>query len=211
MIMYSIQNDRSQVESFLQLITEAKSLTIKNNYLIYLEHSLSGFGEPDTVIIADKTVYFIEFKVRAGSKDWSLKKQLDNFEKFEKDNQNYKYCASNIFYQLYLKKLLFKNRNNLPSSGLPDERSINKHGKNIMRQIGNNVLVKSFLQEIQNCDFAKYIAIVPINEHLSIDEHLSAKFENHNFIPWKSIRMLYKDNPLIESNFKYNQLNNQIY
>lgn len=59
---------------------------------------------------------------------------------------------------------------------------------------------------LKKCNDAKYIAIVPL-----CDLTHDLEIENYYLIEWNKIRSLYKNNPIIEGSFIYNEINNQIY
>ena len=196
-ILHSIGDDKSEVENFLQTITKTKDLKINGDYYIYIEHSLSEFGGPDTIIIADNVVYFIEFKVCADTKSWKLEKQFKNFTD--------KYDASNIFYQLYLKKSLFDIRLSLTQDGWKDKYFKDKDGVVKSRKIGKHKLVNRLMEHIKSCETAKYIGIVPEATNTTTNNEC----KEFTFVGWADVEVLYKNNKIIKRNFDYNR--DQIY
>lgn len=189
-ILYSIGNDNSKLTDLLRILTSNISLTILDTeFKIYIEHSLSQFGTPDTVIIADGIVYFIEYKVSAFRK-WSLTQEYKLYK-----NK----CSSSVYSQIQLKKLLFDNRKSIfDDIGVYDEM-FSRH-----RKIGNNPVVNKLAEKIQNCITAKYIAVVPSTE----EKNEKSEFSYCHFISWELLRGIYNDEN-IEAVFQYNK--NQIY
>ncbi|MFI3328111.1 MAG: hypothetical protein SNH79_03755 [Rikenellaceae bacterium] len=197
-ILYTIGNDKKKVAEFLTTIT-GKKVVASDNYKIYIEHSLSGFGSPDTVIIHNNVVYFIEFKVCAGVKTWSLKKQCEDYK-------SKKYDASNVFYQLYLKKLLFDAE--VEGEFVVKDEKANGKGKDMERKIGSNECVKSLFDEIKNdkCSGVEYIGIVP-----KVEKDFGCGEEGFLFCEWSKLLENYGDCKMVTDTMKHNNKNNQIY
>ena len=176
-----------------------------NSFKLYIEGSLSGFGSPDLVAILDTLegshiAVFIEAKVGQWKEKEAYKRFMGN-ESYE-TKSFYKNYASNLFYQLYLKKLLFDNKE---KNNIEDKY---KYTKRSIRKLGKNNVVKKLFKEIQKCSKAYYITITP--------HKLQSKYpkENDNLpainsISWKEIKEEFSDINLIKETFKWNE--EQIY
>lgn len=170
-LIFSIGEDKVLMDAFVMEIGINKLFESEQpkDYEILLEQSFSGFGDSDLIIIIEykshKKVLFIEGKVKTfNARSWSLKKQYGKYEKGK-----YPGYSSNLFYQLYLKSLLFKNLKNL-------EWEIGKNSyeykvtnfKDVIancgvrdRKIGGNEIVWKALKKIAACDEAFYVGLVP--------------------------------------------------
>lgn len=90
------------MNEFLHMAGERETF---QDFELYSEFSLSGFGDPDLVITAKnelgKTiVFFIEAKASAGGY-YELDKQKSHHEEYLKDHTKYnKNHTSNLFFQL---------------------------------------------------------------------------------------------------------------
>lgn len=159
----AIKKDDAAMNKFLSLagINDAYS-----NFRLYIECSLSDFGDPDLVIIADKdglkneTVFFVEAKV-SERKKFDLKQQQDKHDKG-------KYDASNLFFQLRSKEYFFNHECKGCEPERYKEKSFDiikckkeKHGNENCRELGKNGIVNKFADEIKKCKSAEYIAIIP--------------------------------------------------
>ena len=95
------ENGENSMREFLNLVGIEGNYS---NFKLYMEFSLSEFGNPDLVIIADdpvKTVFFVEAKASCG-KTFSLGKEKTKHEStINKDFVSGE--SSNLFFQLRLK------------------------------------------------------------------------------------------------------------
>lgn len=211
-LMFSIYNDLDEVRRFLEFLT-GDSIAIKN-YEIYLEHSLSDYGTPDTVIITDERIYFIEYKVVARNPNWSLRKEYDNFQGMPKKRTSE---TSNVFYQLYLKEELI-NRIREDHISLNDDKgwSDPKSNRVNYRKIGSHELVHFLFRKIQNTiklgqkkQEVVFIGIVPeCNNSIKTEPNLlkgTISSNNYKFIEWEKVRAYYNNVSIIENTFAYNQ------
>jgi len=157
---------------------------IITDYTILLEQSFSRFGDSDLVIILeyenpkDKKVLFIEGKVKTSqSKKWHLERQFEKFEREEK----YTGSSSNLFFQLYLKKILFDNRySTLLKTGIEESRY-----KEI-RKIGENKVVLRAFELLLDCSEAYYIGLIPTYEADVIKFEGKTNFDIH-FLCWEKV------------------------
>ena len=109
----AFNNDDDAMRNFLALAEIEDGYT---NFRLYMECSLSDFGSPDLVIIADRTdgkgsdVFFIEAKVSEGV-------YFDLYVHKSKHKED-KYDASNLFFQLRSKEDFFNHE----CKGFEEER-----------------------------------------------------------------------------------------
>lgn len=125
----------------------------------FMEFSLSEFGSPDLLVTFNakdqkhiqKHILFIEAKTSCGKK-YELEKAFENFKKTKVRKPGY---SSNLYYQLSMKKLFFKN--------LPKSIDINgiKGLDGRTHKIGDNFVVRAICNKIKDSKEAHYIAIVP--------------------------------------------------
>jgi hypothetical protein len=226
-LIFSIGEDKefegnSLMRRFISEITLPEKLEIGSpiNYTILLEQSFSRFGDADLVIIIhykkteDDKVLFIEGKVKTSQrKHWSLKGEFERY--FEKDQyekkEKYNGYSSNLFFQLYLKKLMFDNCT-LPifKSGVTEP----KFGDN--RKIGDNKVVLEALEKIKKCKEAYYIGIIPstndeIEDLISDNDYKIEKLKLY-FLSWKTVHEFCKSEEKLKKVldvFEYNK--EQIY
>ena len=122
-----------------------------SDFEVYNEFSLSEFGSPDLVIIAkkgsEKVAFFVEAKV-AACDGFKIESALNEYDRVNPD-------TSNLFYQLKQKADFFEIKDELPSRNDLIESDKGK------KSIGNNPVVRKFVDKIKNCSRAEYIAIIP--------------------------------------------------
>ena len=205
-IVFTIGQSTGKVTEFLRdclKVNILKSYDDVSSYDLYLEHSLSEFGTPDLVIIVhykdqSSDVIFIEAKVCSNTMNWSLERMHKDYVS-KKGKGSIK--TSNLFFQLYLKRLLFKNKD----TDLKNVADVNKH----FRSIGENKVVKIFKDKIIACKNDYYIAFVPSAEgsyQYSDFSDNSDSFKIH-FVEWKTIEQFFvnvKHEAFIGEVFKYN-------
>lgn len=213
-LMFNIGEDKELMTKFIKLLPSKIAEEIGNPvcFKILLEHSLSGFGSPDLIIIAhyknpkDKKVIFFEAKVKVLSyKSFSLKnlyknyRDLSNIKKKEYSSKN---MGSNLFVQLKLKKLLSEQIKHVVNHDISEV-----YGVNIVRNIGDSRIVHDTLKMIGLASEYYFIGIVPENDFVkSKDDE-----EEYNFLTWEKIYQFCQDNKLqkVLDMFKYNE--GQIY
>lgn len=146
--------DEKVAEEHMQKFLSLAHLDQYSNLNVYLEFSLSEFGSPDLVIIAEepcKTVFFIEAKV-SESKVFKMDSVLSEYEKENPD-------TSNLLYQLKQKEAFFEVRNVFPNrTDICEERIATSMGP---KTVGNRPVVRRFVDILKQCADAKYLAIVP--------------------------------------------------
>jgi len=186
-LIFSIGEDKTLMREFIRLINIPEieeSHNIITDYTILLEQSFSRFGDSDLVIILEyenpkeKKVLFIEGKVKTSqSKKWHLERQFEKFEREEK----YTGSSSNLFFQLYLKKLLFDN------CTLNDfDKGIKELRYKENRKIGNNPVVLEAVKLLLNCKEAYYIGLIPASESDIEKFGRKADFDIH-FLSWERV------------------------
>lgn len=158
-----------------------------SDFEIYNEFSLSQFGNPDLVIIAkrgnEKVAFFIEAKV-AACKGFKISSSKKEFEKDLRNTSNRKRNTSNLFYQLKQKAVFFKKRYTFPN-----QREKVDTGKK-QKSIGNNPIVRAFVDLLKECSEAKFIAILPDvsaeGDPSKLIQSMNLPFKIH-FIYWEDI------------------------
>jgi len=189
-LIFSISNNKELMDKFVELIDIPKlnKLGKPIDYEILLEQSFSGFGDADLIIIlkykSHKKVLFIEGKVKTfHRKSWTLENQYNKFKKGK-----YPGYSSNLFYQLYLKHLLFDNKTDIEWENECisnwDSFSVNCGIRN--RKIGNNKIVWKALKRVVDCDEAFYIGLVPSNKQEN-DLFKGKLKHNIHFLSWKDV------------------------
>lgn len=214
------ENGKTSLEKFLK-IAIIENADEYMDFNLYMECSLSDFGDPDLVIIAKKNekeqdVFFIEAKVSHRGK-FSLKKQRQEHNEYcgngGKEKNDNKYDASNLFFQLRLKELFYSTneKNEIKDNDSHDERikcKKGKKGKENFRSIGKNEIVGKFARIIKEGDKRNsyYIAIIPkceecqeprVDKYDNIDIHL---------VPWECILKSEVLRKYLEETIKFNQV-----
>ena len=218
----ALNNDEAAMKEFLKL-AEIPDWNIYSNFKLYMEFSLSDFGDPDLVIKANKgkesVVIFVEAKVSdcsSYSLNKAFKTHVDNIGKQEFVNGE----TSNLFFQLRLKNRFFKTIKEIPKSEEKCERNVKKsneefdkiamtriQGNDVYRSIGNNPVVRRFVDEIRNCQSALYIAIIPENDEIKEDKYDEVENElgRINFVTWQKIFDNKILNKYVEETIAFNQ------
>lgn len=193
-LIFSIGDNNELMGKFIGLMNLPETFDLGKpiNYTILLEQSFSEFGDADLVIIIhyknpeeenpeDKKVLFIEGKVKTLKSNWNITTQYNNHIQLNKDEiiQKPTNYWSNLFSQLYLKKLLITNLDEIKIEKL---KETNFTGK---RQIGSHKIVLNAFQMIE-CKEAYYIGIIPstVNE---IKDFIAINQTGYYFISWKSV------------------------
>lgn len=160
---------------------------ISDNYEdfnLFMEFSLSDFGEPDLVIIAknaktqEKTAFFVEAKASVGGK-FDLEKEWQKHNDFLDSNGEKRKDghSSNLFFQIRLKHCFFEKNHNEP------KLICNK--TNGARKIGENKIVNKFAKIITSCAVAKYIAIIPEKQNFRTGNDFCDN--NISYLSWQEI------------------------
>ena len=156
----------------------------------FMEFSLSEFGSPDLLVTFNakdqkhiqKHILFIEAKTSCGKK-YELEKAFENFKRTKVRKPGY---SSNLYYQLSMKYLFFKNLpNSIDKNGIED-----LDGRT--HKIGDNFVVKAICDKIKDCKVAHYIAIVPKSDIPSD----APKYVKHIF--WEELFNCPKLNPYLK-------------
>lgn len=129
------------MNEFLHMAGERETF---QDFELYSEFSLSGFGDPDLVITAKnelgKTiVFFIEAKASAGGY-YELDEQKNTMKILRGSYEIQQNHTSNLFFQLKEKFLLLKHGPNNDSRTTIIDRK---------RKLGNNEIVNKFYEEIK--------------------------------------------------------------
>lgn len=219
----AFKEDENAMKKFLDL-AGISDVDNYSNFKLYMEFSLSDFGDPDLVIMANKgekesVVIFVEAKVSdcsSYSLNKAFKTHVDNIGKQEFVDGE----TSNLFFQLRLKNRLFKTIKEIPKSEEKYERNVNesnedfdkiamtrKKGKDVYRSIGNNPVVRRFVDEIRNCQSALYIAIIPEKDEIKENKDKYDKVEKElggiYFVTWQEI--FDNLNEYVEETIAFNQ------
>ena len=200
-LIFNIGEDKALMHNFIKLIN-IDNLGEPLDYTILLEQSFSGFGDADLVIILEyksyKTVLFIEGKVKTYNiKKWSLDKQYNKF----KSRVKYNGYSSNLFYQLYLKHLMFSNKKNIINN---NKATI--HCGIRERKIGNNAIVWDAFNKIAECSHAYYVGLIPATK-MEIKQFKEALDYNIHLLSWQKVETFCEENKLdkVKDIFKYNK------
>lgn len=201
-LIFSIGEDIDYMNQFVELITLRAPFELGEpiSYTILLEQSFSQFGDADLVIIIhykhyenlkdenpeDKKVLFIEGKVKTFKGNWNIVNEFNKFDKGEK----YPGSSSNLFFQLYLKKLMIDNWqviNKDPKSGIASkfERQ---------RKIGENGIVRKAFNLIA-CKEAYYIGLIPTSQD-NIDKFKKDNNSGLHFLSWEKVHKFCNDHDL---------------
>ena len=166
------------VKGMQKFLTKAGIEGEFSEFELYMEWSLSDFGNPDLIITAkdgnkEQVIIFVEAKV-SSQQYYNYKKEKEKYDKYIGKKKYDSNMSSNLFFQLKEKFELFEKRNDVGLSngeGLPkDKTSLNsKNGKN--RKIGTSGVVLAMMKRIKDSNKAHYIAIIPEqNEELNQPE-----------------------------------------
>ncbi|MEI8048909.1 MAG: hypothetical protein WCI92_16120 [Bacteroidota bacterium] len=184
-IIFNIGDKIHLVKDLVNLISFPNKIDIgdPDDYTILLEQSLSRFGDCDLIIIFTynsskrKTVLFLEAKVKTIQGKWSLDKHFESYNYLPVKKGN----TSNLFSQLYLKRLLMEDYDPVQKS------AIDKYNK--VRKIGKNDIVHKAFSQFSDATDKFYIGIIPATD-LEIHAFLGKHFKYscpYYFVSWKSI------------------------
>lgn len=190
-LMYSIGEDKELLKAFINLISLPESINIEdaNDFEIIIEQSLSEFGDADLIIIAHcnnnkKKVLFFEAKVKTSQGNWKIGNQFAKYNVKDKNKGCYNGYSSNLFYQLYLKKLLIDNYSSI------DKRIKVSDRLDKRRSIGENKIVEKAVKKIVEGTSYYYIGIIPTMDD-DIKDFLNSNKEYKEelyFLSWKAIK-----------------------
>ena len=187
----ALNNDIESMKKFMELANIEGDYT---DFKVYSEFSLSDFGDPDMVIIADKNeggkeVFFIEAKVSCGS-CFDLSAQYGKHNNYINQDSYKSGNSSNLFFQLRQKYYFFETKGCKEKQYAFDIPNLIKYynqEKTEVRRTGSNPVVKKFMELISVCTSAHYIAIVPENASSEIDAKNKYGFDIH-FVIWKDLK-----------------------
>lgn len=203
-LIYSIGENNRLVNEFLHLIFPASIIGNPTDYKILIEQSFSDFGDADLVVVAEysskeKKSFFFEAKVKTFLGSWNIETQYNKYI----SNQKYDGWTSNLFYQLYLKKIMIDNFASI-ISGVED-----MHKGNKMRKLGKNAIVHSAAKMVC-ANQAYYVGIVPTKKQ-DIKTFLDGKTLDIKLLSWETVHEFCKQNNLIKVIDMFNHNEKQIY
>lgn len=219
-LIFSIGESPELMTEFIRKIKLPKSFELGNpeNYTILLEQSFSRFGDADLIIIIhykkpeDKKVLFIEGKVKTSQGSWKIQTQFDKYvdeEQYE-TKEKYNGYSSNLFFQLYLKKLLIDY--SAVYKNVKDEKGIEEPKFGDFRKIGKNKVVLDAF-ELLKCkkENTYYVGLIP-----TLVEDIK-KFNSEeldytiSYLSWETVEQFCRENELekVIEIFEYNK--GQIY
>jgi len=218
-LLFNIGGDKELMDEFIGLIKIPEIEKLKDSakdYTVLLEQSFSRFGDADLVVIIhyekpeDNKVLFIEGKVKTSNSSWNIQSQFKKYIEFKGDEKKIKpkNYWSNLFSQLYLKKLLIENWDKVKNI----ESFVVKSDYVGERKIGTNKVVLAAL-EIIRCDKknAYFVGLIPTRQKEFDKFHNKVDFEM-SFLLWETVhdfcRKKEKLKDVLEI-FKYND--RQIY
>ncbi len=208
----ALNDDKDAMIEFLKLVGKDLNADQYTDYKLYIECSLSDFGDPDLVIIAEKEgkgkdVFFVEAKVSHQghfSINEQMRKHNEYCESIEENIIAKKYDASNLFFQLKLKDLFYKTKGLVKQ----DNNSYNdkircKKFKTDQdyRVLGSNKIVKQFSSLITKCEDAYFIAIVPNSDEIKE----GIKDFDVRIVTWESILEKDELKKYLSETVKFNQ------
>lgn len=194
-LIFNIGNDKALMGGFIELI-QIPNLNIledpkPTDYTILLEQSFSRFGDADLVVIIhyekpeDNKVLFIEGKVKTSNGSWNIQSQFGKYIEYRKDEKKIKpkNYWSILFSQLYLKKLLIENWNEIKN----DENFAIKSDYLGERKIGTNKVVLEALELIK-CDKknAYFVGLIPTRQKVFDKFEKKIDFEM-SFLLWENV------------------------
>ena len=185
------------------------------DFKIYNEFSLSEFGSPDLVILAEKenekVAFFVEAKASC-CKYYDIKEQEAQHNDYVSKGEHDDGHASNLFFQLRLKNYFYQKFCERKNS---DSVIINNDVNNRIRKtkghdrgIGSNPIVQNFVKEFEGCKEVHYIAIIPEQSKAGISNPDSTYEMKIHFITWEKIYEEFKNNDIFkdfQETIKFNQ------
>lgn len=190
-LVFNIGHDKELMGKFINSMNLNESFQLYNpkEYTVLLEQSFSRFGDADLVIIIqyenpkDNKVLFIEGKVNTSNGNWNIQRQYDKYIKHKKDKIKPKDYWSNLFSQLYLKKVLIDNWEDVYTN---DKFVLNTDYLGT-RKIGKNNVVKKALKLIEcKKNNAYYIGLIPTKKVDFI--HFKGELDfAMNYVLWETV------------------------
>ncbi len=193
-------------------------------FTVFIEQSLSNFGNADAIILGQsemrKYTIFVEAKVSAQSNNWRLEKEFADFKKGLVSKV--KYHSSNLFTQIYHKQQFMEHTLDKLKSGVP----FPKWSKNRRRKIGTNPTVLRAAEQIkQHCDTTFYLMLIPENDD---DDAVKDFFKNtlcntnlpnvpgwdvshYGYLTWQQVKDFCDKQPLQHSLAVFQYNDKQIY
>ncbi|WP_036877635.1 hypothetical protein [Xylanibacter oryzae] len=195
------KKQRAAIEAIINAESTNETKTNYQKFDFYMEFSLSEFGSPDLTIIATddnkkKTAFFVEAKVSNG-KRYNINNEYRKFDRYLKNENNDKNHASNLFFQLGLKKCYLQ---------LIKESEVNKLGRLIKvsdnpRKLGDNVVVKKLSEIIKTCNSFKFLAIIPKQKEQLKEYEF---FSDVKFLYWEDLCEKDSLSPYLSDVIKFN-------
>lgn len=216
----ALNNDEDALKAFLKLVNKDLNTDLYTDFNLFIECSLSDFGDPDLVIIAikekeEQDVFFVEAKVSHRNK-FSLKKQREDHEEYcgsdDKAPNDKKYDASNLFFQLRLKELFFATRGKIEKDDNHDIRiKCKKLKSDDYRSKGDNEIVNIISNKIIGENLGKdyYIAVIPKCEGYEEPQLIEQFSLNIQIVTWESILGEDKLKKYLCETVKFNQTDNK--
>lgn len=176
----ALKEDKDALVRFLSLAGINETY---DDFDLYMEFSLSEYGDPDLLIIGTKsdgtkTVFFVEAKA-SNRGFYNVDKQKDWHNDYIKGGGHADGHSSNLFFQLRLKKYL---KDDVILGSDPLNNLANTGGR--ARKIGENPIVLKMVDKIKECDKAEYIAVIP-------KQATAVKPNNYgfaiHFVEWENI------------------------
>jgi hypothetical protein len=204
----------SQMVEFLRL-AKIECPESFSKFEVYNEFSLSEFGSPDLVIIAQKgnnsVAFFVEAKVSDGT-SFDIGKQKTHHEEYIDDGQYVSGHASNLFFQFRLKHYFFKQKDTIikdQGGSIGESKKIettkDRNGEERYRKIGDNPVVIKFADKISHCTNAYYIAIIPQqNQPIENPKDLPKSLKIY-YVSWEEIYKSEILGSLLEKTFDFNK------
>ena len=186
---------------------------------IYIEQSLSDFGDSDAILLIDgisnKYTVFIEAKVKTSQrKSWSMEEVVRKFEQ----GLEHEVDSSNLITQLVYKSWLVKalrdnNWKDIMKNGIDSPIATSKK----LRKSGDNKVVARVIATIKEyTSSVYYVALAPNlnNSHMffnQLAEYINDINDHVGIISWENIQNFCINNTLnnTKKNFDFNL--NQIY
>ena len=208
-LIFEIGGDKALMDGFVKEIGIEGLFKPEQpkDYEILLEQSFSGFGDADLIVIIEyescKKVLFIEGKVKTSQrKHWSLHKQFNKYN----EKKKYNGYSSNLFFQLYLKRLLMKKKDTIKNN-----RKSKIIGRFRERKIGENEIVWKAFKKLLKIEKAYYVGLIP-STNKEIYDFEKVNNTGLHFLAWETIHKFCKDNEKLEKVVKIFDYNDgQIY
>ena len=216
----ALNKDEDAMKAFLKLVNKDLDINQYKDFNLYIECSLSDFGDPDLVIIAIKEsgehdVFCVEAKV-SHRNNFSFKKQQTDHEEYcgsdDKAPNDKKYDASNLFFQLRLKELFFATRGEIEKDDNHDIRiKCKKLKTDDYRSKGENEIVNIISNIILGDKLGNdyYIAVIPKCEGYEEPQLIKQFSLNIQIVTWESILGEDKLKKYLCETVKFNQTENK--